>query len=153
MQRPSFALLLSVGLAFLACGGDSGTNPGVDGGGGTGGGGTGSGRVVKENPSYAADIQEIWDRRGCSQSQCHGSAMQGGLDLREGNSHGELFNVPAQGEEAVRVIPGNAQDSYLVIKLEGRQTFGDQMPQSGTPLDSIDLANVRNWVDQGAENN
>jgi hypothetical protein len=39
-----------------------------------------------------------------------------------------------------------------VIKLEGRQTVGGRMPQTGSPLDSIDLTNVRNWISQGALN-
>lgn len=151
MRTPTYGLSSLVMVAFLACGGDSGTNPGGDGGGD--GGGTGGGRVVKADPSYGGDIQEIWDRRGCTASQCHGSGQQGALDLRSGNSHASLVNVVATAENVLRVIPGNAEDSYLVIKLEGRQTVGDQMPQSMAPLDSIDLTNVRNWIDQGAENN
>ena len=151
MHAPLYGLLILSTLGFLACGGDSGTNPGGDAGGD--GGGTGAGRVVKADPSYAGDIQEIWNRRGCTGSQCHGSAQQGALDLRDGNSHAALVNVVATAENVVRVIPGNAEDSYLVIKLEGRQNVGDQMPQSMAPLDSIDLTNVRNWIDQGAGNN
>jgi hypothetical protein len=40
-----------------------------------------------------------------------------------------------------------------VIKVEGRQSVGASMPQTGSPLDSIDLTNLRNWIDQGALNN
>ncbi len=53
----------------------------------------------------------------------------------------------------VRVIAGDAQNSYLVKKLEGRQTVGARMPLNGAPLDNIDLTNIRNWIDQGAQNN
>ena len=63
-------------------------------------------------------------------------------------------NVASVGEpNEVRVIPGNAQDSYVVKKVEGRQTVGAQMPLGMTPLDAIDLANLRNWIAQGAQNN
>jgi hypothetical protein len=40
-----------------------------------------------------------------------------------------------------------------VIQLEGRQSVGSRMPQTGSPLDGIDLANIRNWISQGALNN
>ncbi len=43
--------------------------------------------------------------------------------------------------------------SYLVVKLEARQVAGSAMPQGAAPLDAIDLANIRNWILQGAENN
>ncbi len=59
------------------------------------------------------------------------SALSGGngnLDLRSGDSYGQLVNVTASGENVVRVIPGNADGSYLIIKLEGRQSSGSRMP-------------------------
>jgi hypothetical protein len=76
-----------------------------------------------------------------------------GLDLRAGISYGELVDVPATSEPFPRVDPGNPDGSYLVIKLEGRQSVGDRMPQTGASLDSIDLTNIRNWISQGAPNN
>lgn len=132
---------------LAACGGDSGTGPGGN------GNGNGDDRVIKASPSFSGDILEIFARRGCSASSCHGSSQQGGLDLRASAAFGELVNVPAQGEDEIRVIPGNAQDSYLVIKIEGRQNFGSRMPEGGTPLDNIDQTNIRNWINQGAQNN
>ena len=57
----------------------------------------------------------------------------------------------ASGE--VLVIPSNANDSYLVKKLEGRQSVGARMPLGGEALDNIDLSNVKNWINQGAKNN
>lgn len=146
-------LTLVVVLTFAACGGDSGTNPGTDGGGGNNGGGTGSGRVVKADPSFASDIQEIFDRTGCSASSCHGAAESAGLRLTAGASHGELVNVQATSESVLRVIPGDATGSYLVIKLEGRQTVGARMPEGGAALDAVDMGNIRNWINQGAKNN
>ena len=135
-----------------ACGGsDTPTDPGGDGG--DGGGGSGTPRVLKANPAFGADIQEIFERRGCTASGCHGSAQSAGLDLRNGSSYGSLVNVQATSEAIIRVIPNDAQGSYLVIKLEGRQTVGERMPRGGTPLDAIDLGNIRNWIDTGAPNN
>ncbi|UCC26760.1 MAG: hypothetical protein JSU98_06545 [Gemmatimonadales bacterium] len=142
-------MVLGTALAFAACGGDSSTNPD------TGGDGDNSGdnRVVKLDPSFQSDIQEIFDRRGCAASSCHGSAEAAGLRLTSGNSHAELVGVPATSEAGTRVITGDAQNSYLVIKIEGRQTAGGRMPVGGSPLDTIDVKNIRNWIDQGAKNN
>jgi hypothetical protein len=75
------------------------------------------------------------------------------LDLRTGTSYGELVSVLATSEPILRVVPGSPDGSYLVMKLEGRQSVGDRMPQTGAPLDSIDLANIRNWIAQGAPDN
>lgn len=135
-------LLLATALSLFSCGGDSPTS-----------GSTTDTRTIQANPSFSTTIQEIFNRRGCTSSSCHGTAQQAGLDLRTGSSFAELVNVRATSEPIVRVIPGNPDGSYLVIKLEGRQSVGDRMPQTGAPLDSIDLTNIRNWIAQGALNN
>jgi hypothetical protein len=140
LHRFAFALALT---GFLSsCGGDSPTS-----------GSSTDTRTVQANPSFSATIQEIFNRRGCTGSSCHGTARMAGLDLRTGASYGNLVGVRATSEPIVRVIPGDPNGSYLVIKLEGRQSVGDRMPQTGAPLDSIDLTNIRNWISQGALNN
>ena len=50
-------------------------------------------------------------------------------------------------------MPGDTVRSYLIAKLEGSGTTGDQMPKNDVPLDSIDLQNIKNWITQGARNN
>jgi hypothetical protein len=110
-------------------------------------------RTVKDDPSYANDIQEIFERRGCTNAACHGAAASAGLNLQSGVSYSNLVNVMATSESVVRVIPNNADGSYLVIKLEGRQTVGARMPLGGQPLDETDITNIRNWITQGANNN
>ncbi len=49
-----------------------------------------------------------------------------------------------------RVQAGNADNSYLIDKLEGTQTVGSQMPLFGTPLDQATIDQVRAWIDAGA---
>ena len=147
MKRVAFlALAMVLGLGLSACG-DSGTGP--DGGGG-GGGDT---RVIVADPSFAGVIQEIFTRKGCTASSCHGSSQQEGLDLRAGSSYADLVNVASTQGAGFRVIPGNADGSYLVVKVEGRQTVGTRMPQTGSNLDNIDLTNLKNWINLGAKNN
>ena len=148
MRRTSYTLPLLAALLSACGGGGSPTGPGD----GNGSGNTDT-RVIKAAPSFASDIQEIFNRRGCTASSCHGSAMSVGLDLRAGSSYAKLVNVEATQEPIIRVIPGNADQSYLVIKLEGRQSVGARMPLGGAALDNIDLANIKNWINQNAVNN
>jgi hypothetical protein len=108
---------------------------------------------VKADPSFANDIQEIFDRRGCSNATCHGAVRAGAnLDLQAAVSYANLVNVASTSEPGTRVIPGNADASYLVIKLEGRQSVGSSMPIGGAALDETDLTNIKNWINRGAQN-
>jgi putative intracellular protease/amidase len=104
--------------------------------------------------SFSADIRDIFARGGCASSSCHGAAVALGLDLRPGADYGSLVNVAAvEDQTKQRVLPGDAQNSYVVIKVEGRQTVGGRMPLGEAPLDSIDVATLRRWIDQGALDN
>lgn len=144
--RRLLVLTTALAVPLLACNGDGGT--GLD--------GDDDQREIEANPSFASDINEIFQRRGCSAGSCHGAAGgQAGLELTSSASanYDELVDVPATSEDFLRVQPGNAPDSYLVIKLEGRQAVGGRMPLNAAPLDNIDLTNIRNWIDNGAPNN
>ncbi len=79
--------------------------------------------------------------------------MAAQLDLRAEAAYSALVGVTATTEPIVRVIPGDPDNSYLVMKLEGRQSVGVRMPLGFAPLDDIDLTNIRNWIAQGAKNN
>jgi hypothetical protein len=143
------SLAVAAALSLAACG-DSGTGPDDDPG---NGGGNGDTRTIVADPSFATVIQEIFNRRGCSASSCHGSSQQAGMDLRSGSAYANLVNVMATEASVARVIPGNANASYIVVKVEGRQTVGQRMPLGGAALDNIDLTNLKNWINQGAKNN
>ena len=56
------------------------------------------------------------------------------------------IEVPAN----LRVNPGDADASYIVHKLEGTATVGEQMPLDGDPLDPATIAAIRAWIDAGA---
>ena len=54
----------------------------------------------------------------------------------------------------MRVAPGNPDDSYLVIKLEGSSRMvGQQMPRGRDPLSAEQIGTVRQWIADGAPNN
>ena len=70
--------------------------------------------------SFSVDVQEIFVRRGCTGSSCHGTATQSSLDLRADTSYSQLVNMASfQSPNDTLVIPGNAAGSYLILKLDG----------------------------------
>jgi hypothetical protein len=88
---------------------------------------------------------------------CHNpqlAAINGGLDLSHAVAYANLVNarsVTKPGE--VRVIPGDAENSYLIHKLEGRPGIvGLRMPTSGPYLSSGQIAVIRTWIERGAAN-
>lgn len=133
--------------SLATCGGGEQSPMGPDGGEDT--------RVVLTDPSFSTDIQEIIQRRGCSASQCHGSgAGEMTLTNSASTNHSAWVGVEAASEPSfLRVEPGDPENSYVVIKLEGRQSVGARMPLNAPILDDIDLANIRNWISLGAQNN
>ena len=82
-----------------------------------------------------------------------GQAAQAGLDLSEGMSHANLVNVPSTQAALDLVEPGDAENSYLVHKLEGRPGIvRDRMPPIGDPLTEGEIAAIRDWINAGALN-
>lgn len=114
-------------------------------------------RVVKLSPTFAADIVEIFDRRGCTASTCHGGGAgsgAGGMALSDtATSYASLVNVVSGCNGLVRVIPSDTVNSYLLMKLRTAPECGVPMPLGDEPLDSIDYNNIRNWILQSALNN
>jgi hypothetical protein len=111
-------------------------------------------RVILAAPSFATNINEIFQRRGCSSGSCHGNGT-GGMTLGTSapSNYAAIVGVQASSEDFLRIAPGDAENSYIMIKVEGRQTEGQRMPRGAAPLDSIDLTNLRNWITNGAPNN
>lgn len=101
-----------------------------------------------------ASIQENIFNTSCALSRCHaGSGAPEGLDLSAGNARQHLVNVSSSGvPDLLLVDPGNADDSYLILKLEGDERIvGAQMPFNMTPLSSSEILVIREWIDDGAE--
>ena len=54
----------------------------------------------------------------------------------------------------MRVAPNDAENSYLIHKLEGRASIsGNRMPRDGPFLTIEEIAVIRSWIDMGAANN
>ena len=90
-------------------------------------------------------------------SGCHtgptGETLPGGMDLTNADaSFANLVGVPSlQVPELSRVAAGDADNSYLIHKLEGTASEGAQMPFGGPPLDQAVIDDIRQWITDGAE--
>ena len=85
-------------------------------------------------------------------STCHaGAAAPLGLRLDAGNAYASLVNVASVEVGALRrVLPGDAANSYLVQKIEGRAAVGARMPLGGPALSQANIDLVRAWIAAGA---
>jgi hypothetical protein len=109
--------------------------------------------TVKEDPSFASDIQAIFSN-SCISSGCHNAGASAGLVLLQGQAYASLVNVASTQEPGkTRVIPTDAANSYIVIKLEGRRTNGGRMPLGANALHANTIQNIKNWINRGAKNN
>lgn len=113
-----------------------------------------------------ADVQALFART-CITDACHGRSGSGGLRLTTAAlSHAALVDQPADQVPSVRLVaPGDPDNSYLVMKVEGtmrqrlpmecatapgRNPCGAQMPQLAAPLTQAERALIRNWILAGA---
>ena len=107
-----------------------------------------------KGPSFAREVQPIFDDNCVA---CHqtGSAQQG-LILEPGKSFAAIVGVKSKESASTLVVPGNAGQSYLLLKLEGNQQqaggTGAQMPL-GDALTPAQIATVQQWIEAGAPNN
>ena len=85
----------------------------------------------------------------------HGPSLaEADLDLSAGRSFANLVNVPSTQVELDLVRPGDAENSYLIHKMDGRPGIvGGQMPIGRLPFSPEEIAVIRQWIDAGARNN
>jgi len=108
---------------------------------------------VFSDPSFKHNIQPIFSM-SCTMPGCHDSTVKAGLVLLEGPAYINIANVNStQDRSKKRVLPGDAENSYLVIKIEGRQSIGARMPLAREELDNIHIQNIKNWINKGAIDN
>ncbi len=86
---------------------------------------------------------------------CHIDGGPNGLDLDEANSYANLVNVNSEdfGATYKRITPGNPDDSYVIMKLEGDPRInGKRMPRNGPPyLTQQTIGVIRQWITDGAD--
>jgi len=92
----------------------------------------------------------------CALSGCHvgGGGAPFGLDMSSVSaSSTSLISVSSSEIPGMlRVVPGDAANSYMYWKLSGNPNIlGDPMPASGGPLSGSNLALIASWIDGGAK--
>ena len=114
-------------------------------------------------PTFTAIQREVFQstdtagRVACT--NCHtsmGRVPSGGISLDNAVAYDQLVNVASrQKPGAIRVIPGDPDNSYLVQKMEAAPGIvGRRMPFAGPPfLTKGQLLIVRRWITLGAPRN
>lgn len=92
--------------------------------------------VEEAGVSFQNDILPILEKN-CALAGCHVAGGAAGLDLTGYDSF----------EKSGAFVPGNAKKSLVVIRIDG-----GGMPPAG-PLDDDLIDLVKDWIDEGAENN
>lgn len=114
-------------------------------------------------PTFTSIQREIFEstdsagRTACT--QCHsstGRAPSGGLNLNHDVAYEQLVNAAVREKPgAIRIIPGDPDNSYLIQKLTGSAGIaGRRMPQNGPPyLSDGQIEIIRRWIAIGAPRN
>jgi hypothetical protein len=114
-------------------------------------------------PTFSSIQHEIFEttdtagRAACT--QCHSDAggrnPSGGMNLRHDLAYATLVGVAVREKPgAVRVIPGEPENSYMIQKLEGSPGIaGERMPRTGGPyLTAGHVEIIKRWIELGAKN-
>ena len=111
-------------------------------------------------PTFSSIEREIFNasdssgRPACT--NCHtdagGRVPPTGMVLLPGRAYDFIVNVPARNKPgAIRIIPGDPENSYLIHKLEVRTDIvGVRMPQRGPYLTDGQISILKRWVQLGA---
>ncbi len=111
--------------------------------------------------SFSSIQRDIFDARDSAGrpacTSCHsdaGARFNGGLSLQS-NAYTNLVSAAAITRRgAIRVVPGDPDNSYVVQKLEGASGIsGARMPLGGPFLTEGQMLVIRRWIAIGAPNN
>jgi hypothetical protein len=94
------------------------------------------------NVSYNNHVQPLFDRT-CAISGCHaGATPTADLSLESYDRTMARIGI---------VVPTEPDASILVMRIEGDLT--PRMPLNRTPLNANQIAGIRRWILEGAQNN
>jgi hypothetical protein len=127
-------------------GGNGGDNGG--GNGGNGGGGNGGGSEIGTEPTFT-NVQQIFEQ-SCGGSSCHINQQSSGVQL---NTYENVMNSQGTRYGELVVQAGDADGSPLVDKIEPNPEIGSRMPEGGPYLSDERINQIKDWIDNGAENN
>ena len=75
------------------------------------------------------------------------------LNLEQGHAYGNLVNVQSKElPKMLRVKPGDAESSYIIWKLEGRNGIRyKQMPLNLPQIPEVQIEAIKAWINNGAQ--
>lgn len=126
-------VFFALGMFMISCG-DSSTGPD-------------NGGEEPLEPTFSNVLQIFEDN--CA--SCHVGATTSGVRL---DSYDNVMSSVGEqyGEEVVQ--PGDAAGSPLVDKIESSNPeYGSRMPQGQSPLSSDQIGLIKEWINEGADNN
>jgi mono/diheme cytochrome c family protein len=88
---------------------------------------------------------------------CHLTGTEAGnIQLTPDQAIAAIVDVASQeAPKLKRVVPGDPDNSYLVMKLEGTHIehggSGTTMPYAAPPLSTQEIADIRQWIKEGAK--
>lgn len=107
------------------------------------------------DPNSFTRIQEDIFTPDCTNSGCHsGASPAAGLFLTASRSYGNLVGILSTEEPSLlRVQPGQPDNSYLVLRLEGSAAISTQRHPQDNPPSTSDMNRIRTWISEGALDN
>jgi hypothetical protein len=100
--------------------------------------------AAKGEVSYFKDVLPILRGKNCT--GCHQPAKRGGEYVM--TEFAGLLKGGESGESAV--VPGNPKKSYLIEQITPENGKA-AMPKDAAPLSDMQIATIRNWIEQGAK--
>lgn len=101
--------------------------------------------IITDDVSYSAEIHPIFTN---SCNSCHGA----GQNNFNSSSYQAVIASTSPNYGGLQVRPDDADGSPLVDKIEPNPQHGARMPVGGS-LSQNQIAKIRAWIDQGANNN
>ncbi len=100
-------------------------------------------------PTFSSIQANIFTPR-CVNRSCHpgGGAP---MSLASGVAYNNLVNVPS-AYGMPRVMPLNAENSALFLKVTGSSLTGNQMPLGFPALSRDEIDAIQDWIEAGAKN-
>ena len=136
--------LPSVILLFVACGNDDG-------------GPVGSGSCGLE-PTFTSIYTSRLNTGSCASGGCHNAVSNaGGLNFQQAQADvlADFVDVASLSiPSKIRVVPGNASESYFHEKVRSNDPGGalGRMPPTGSPLSACEIDAIGDWINAGALN-
>ncbi|MDZ7714896.1 MAG: c-type cytochrome domain-containing protein [Balneolaceae bacterium] len=109
----------------------------------------GNGDTPPSTEPTFANVQVIFNNN-CSGSGCHIGERESGVRL---DGYNNVMESRGTQYQALIVQPNDADASPIVDKIEPNPDEGSRMPENSSPLSDNEISLIREWINEGAQNN